>query len=596
MAKRRFDRRDFRAIAEYVHEEKSRRKGNRKHSEAVWKEIDRQLDMRPDVSHKSGPTGATDPRKAWLPEVELPLQAEALETLTADTRGMLFPDSGPWFESRAAMTDEYLERADLSSVITGDENDIPSLMTQDNADKLVAGVVDHWHAQYDFRGHVDLINAEAFSYGVGVGRARVVHRRVLAETANGLKVQDVRVPALVPLSIKNTYLDDRRHIVMHEGFETAPLTIMSRKMVFADFKEMVSSGSADGGWITSEIKDLEPDDRGMIELLEAEGDFIVPRKTTDDVQLPGANVWVACGANDIALVRLTFPKHPRTVIEFPYHRERTGTPYATSPLIKGYPLQRAAVEALTYLIEAGALNALPPVSYDRSDTHFAAMGGPVMEPGAMWGTLGVVQPHLVGDPRSLLALYQHFLLQYADAVGIHRARLGAQTVSHTTAFAKNAELQRGAVRTVDYVRASLQGPLTQWLNLAWSMGLQAMGRREMTLYVEPYRGHVTLTRTLLPDLVSFKAHGSGGPAEEQAKRAERMAALGEAIQIDNLRLARGEQPLLNLEAMIEERLRQGGWVDIDPFINRETGAAPDVGGDVGALAALQAAGGLPDGG
>jgi len=592
MAKRRFDRRDFKVIAEYVYEERVRRKGKRKDLEQIWKEIDRQIDMRPDRSHKLSGNGLPDPRKAWLPEVELPLQAEALETLVADTRGMEFPDSGPWYEARAALTDEYLERADLSSVVTGDQNEVPSLITQDNADKLVAGVVEHWHSQYDFRGNIDLINAEALSYGVGVGRARVVHRRILADTANGLKAQDVRIPALVPVSIKDAYLDDRRHITLHEGFETAPMNILSRRMMFSDFREMVSRGSAGSGWISSEIKDLKPDDKGMVELLEAEGDFIVPRKTTGDIQLPGANVWVACGSNAAALVRLHFPEHPRTVIEFPYHRERLGTPYATSPLIKGYPLQRAAVESLIYLIQAGALRSLPPVGYDRSDTHFAAQGGPIMEPGAQWATLGDIKTHLVGDPQALLAMYQHFLLQYADAVGIHRARLGAQTVSHTTAFAKNAELQRGAVRTVDYVRASLQGPLMQWLQLAWAMGLEAMGRRELTLYIEPYRGYVTLTRELLPDQVSFAAHGSGGPAEEQAKRAERMTALAEAIQIDNLRLARGEQPLLNLEAMIEERLRQGGWVDIDPFINRDTGAAPDIGGDVGALAALQASGAI----
>ena len=138
---------DFDHIADYICEEYSRRKKDRKHLDHVIGEIDRQVSMRPDRSHKMKvgenglPTAQLDPDKAWLPEIELPLQAEALEILTSDARSMLFPDSGTWFEARAALTDEYLERADFDAIIAGDLNEVPSKITQDNADKLAAGLL-----------------------------------------------------------------------------------------------------------------------------------------------------------------------------------------------------------------------------------------------------------------------------------------------------------------------------------------------------------------------------------------------------------------------------------------------------------------------
>src|SRR5690606_21049100 len=136
------------------------RKDKRKDLEKIWKEVDRQVAMIPNISHKLFANGTPDPSKAWMPEVELPLQAQTLEVLTSDARRMLSPDSGPWYTPHALMSDEYLRKVDFQSLIAGDENDVPSLINQDAADKLVQGVMNHWHRQYDFWGNIDKINAE----------------------------------------------------------------------------------------------------------------------------------------------------------------------------------------------------------------------------------------------------------------------------------------------------------------------------------------------------------------------------------------------------------------------------------------------------
>lgn len=584
---RKISEKDFDYVAEYIKEEYDRRKKDRNHLDHAIKEIDRQIEMRPDTSHKmlfiSGRnSGQPDPNKAWMPEVELPLQAEALETLTSDARSMMFPDAGPWFSAHAAMTDEYLDRADFTSMIAGDENEVPTQISQDNADKLVAGQLEHWHSQYDFRGHMDLINAEAISYGVGIGRGRMVKKSVVMDTARGTIREDQIIPVLIPRSIKNTYLDDREHILMHEGYMVGPLQIFTRKMQLDDLKRQTQGNkdpySEDGGWIPRFVNKLEADDKGFVELLEAEGDFIIPRRTSGSISLPGTIVTVSVGKNAIKVVRMRFRKYPyNSVIAFPYHKEKVGTPYATSPLRKGWPLQAAATEMWMNLIQAATLNVQPPIGYDRNDMWFAENGGPVVAPGALWGTIGDINTHNIGDVGALLQAYTQALLQYADVVGVHRARLGAQTVSHTTAFAKNAELQRGAVRTVDYVRSTLQGPLTQWLCMEYEMGKKSL-KGTNTFYIDSYRGFVNIDKDQLPDEVVFEAHGSGAPLEEQQKLQLKLQALAEAIQMDQVAIAQGQPPTLNIQSMIEERLRAGGWSDTDPFLNRAapvaSGASP----------------------
>ena len=573
--KRKIKESDYDHLAEYVKETLNERKKNRKSLDRQIKEIDRQVSMTPKRDHKLLDSGVVDPHKKWLPEIELPLQAEALETLTSDVRAMMFPDSGPWFAAHSALTDEYLRKVDLSSVIKGDENDIPSLVTQDNADKLVAGFLSHFHRQYDFTGNVDVINSESISYGVGVGRVKKVKKTVFQGTARGVVRDDQEIPVLIPRSLKESYLEDREHILMHEGFMVGPMTIFYVKRALEDVKKQASKGSNDpesetGGWRAAIVNKLDPDDKGNIELLEAEGDFIIPRKTTGSIHLPNTIVTVAIGKNQCKVIRLRFRKeYFNSVLEFPYNRESVGNPYASSPLRKGLPLQAAATEALMRVVESSVLNNFPPVGYDRSDMWFAQMGGPIIEPNALWATIGEIMVHKqIGNPRDLMVIYAGFLKQYADAVGIHPARLGAQTVSHTTAFAKNAEIQRGQTRTVDYVRSTLKGPLTQFLDMEYKLMKGFKGKQ--TLWIDAYRGFVEIENKHLPDEAIFEAHGAGEPQEQQLARERRMQSLRESLQMDQINISLGGSPIMNINNSIQQTLLEGGWPDIDPMINQES--------------------------
>lgn len=614
--RRRFDARDFDYIAEYVVEEYHRRQKARADKEKCWKEVDRQIAMEPETTFKyiiKEGSRVIDPKKAWMAEVELPLQAQALEVLTADARRMLFPDSGAWFRAHAAVTDEYLRGVDFKSLLLGDETEVPSMITQDNADKLVEGFLMHLFAESvgsndeDFFTRYDKIDAESFKYGVGVGRAGMWDRMLYNKTPSGVRREVRRLPILQPCSIKNLYLDDRKPS-MHSLQLMEPAHIAVDHIRLENLQMAANRGGddpdkEDGGWMPKNLKDVIASDNGYVTLLEMEGDIIVPRKTTRSMVLPGVIVTVVLGGMDKTagkatrgLVRLRWRKTPgSSYFLHPYHYEGADEVYPTSPLMKGRPVQMMCTDALNRLLDSAMLKNAPPVGWDRSDSYFAQNGGPAIYPYAQWGTVdpGAIKVHaeVGGDPSALAAVLSRGISLYAELTGVLPARLGAQTTSHTTAFAKDAELQRGAVRTVDYVRQIGKGPMTRWLDMAYRMGRAAIGKREsVSFFIEAYGGWVEVTQDQLPERANFEWFGSGGPADEQQKRQLRLQALQFGLQMDQIGAAFGKQPTINIEAAIAQALRDGGWTDVDAIINQAQPTAPAAPPQIGpgpATAALQ---------
>lgn len=604
--KRRFTQTDWEWIADYIGEEHFRRKKDREKLEKHWAEIDRQLRMEPDTRRKLDANGQPDPTRAWMAEMELPLQSQTLEVLTADARRLMFPDSGSWFMPHAEMSDAYLRRVDFQALVLGDENEVPSKINQDNADKLVEGWINHLHRQYDFFGVQDQINAEAFKYGMGLGRLKALKKPVIMETAKGVVKEDQMLPVMVPVSIKKTYLDDREYTQMNEGMILGPAVIYESTRRYEDLRLAAQRGSNNpkspmGGWMPANLKRIDPDDNSNVLVLEYEGDLVVPRKSTRSMVIPGAIVTVVIGKSDKkttrTVIRFRFRDTPYTsYILHPYHVEDIETPYATSPLMKGRPVQMAASHTLNQLIDSGELKVRPPISWNKNDPHMAAQGGPIVEPGRNWETNGTSQIEVqndIGDAGTSFAVYGGLLAQYYDVSGVNQPRLGAQTVSHTTAFAKDAEISRGTIRTVDYARSTLKGPTTKLLYMEYDLGRRLMKGRQ-TIYIDAYRGFVEITKDSLPDKAMFEAFGSGGPSEQAQKRQDRLNALQLAMQIDQLKVQFQLGEPMNYEEIQKQLLQDGGWIDVDPFFTEGTDGgnqgAPTVpptgGGDTGAAAAL----------
>lgn len=579
--KRRFDARDWEYIAEYVIDEKNTRKNKRADREKHWKEIDRQIAMEPDVQFKKLPNGKVDVRKLWMAEMELPLQAQALEVLTSDARRMMFAEN--WFRAHAEMTDDYLEKVDFSSIILGDKAEVPSQIDQDNTDKLVEGFLNHLFRQVDLQGRQDKINAEAFKYGMGVGRARMETKNVYIHEARGVRKEKQKIPVQVPCSIKNLYLDDPMPS-MHSAQVLGPGHIAEDWIKLENLHVAANKGSTDpndmeGGWMPDNLKKVEPTEDGYVQVLEYEGDLVVPRKTVRSLVIPGAIATVVVGGKSTggdvtkAVIRFRFRKMPySSYLLYPYHYEGTDCSYPTSPLEKGRPVQMMATDALNRLMDSAALKNAPPVGYDRSNPVFGQSGGPVIHPYAQWESNDPIQVYdkVGGDPAALSGTLTLAINLYAELTGVLPARLGAQTVSHTTAFAKDAELTRGAIRTVDFVNAAGQGPLTRWLYMAYDMGREAMGRESVSFFIDAYGGFVEVTKDQLPERSSFEWFGSGGPAEESQKMQRRMQALQLAIQMDQLNVQLGNAPSVDIPSAIRQTLREGGWTDLDAITQAQS--------------------------
>lgn len=582
--KRKFDKRDFDAIAEWAVDEKNRRQENRKDRERRWDEIDRQLEMEPDTRHKKDKDGKAIAERAWMAEMELPLQAQTLEVLTADARRLMIPGTGRWFQAHAALTDEYLERVDFEAMVLGDENEVPSQLNQDNADKLVEGIINHWHRQYDFAGNVDQINTEAFKYGVGVARGRIVTKSAFIDDVRGVLRDDIAFPALFPRSIRNTYLDDRESSMMNEGLMLSPTQIHTERRRLADIMFAANRGSTDpknpsGGWMPKNLKGVDEDDKNGVDVIEVEGDIIVPRSTVRSIVIRGAIVTVITGRIQeqakAVLVRFRFRQTPySSYLTFPYHSEHIDEPYATSPLMKGRVIQISATQALNRGLDAAALNNGPPIQYDSDDLTFAESGGPEIMPYAKWATLGKAEVVKIGEPTPMFTAFLSLVQLYHDMTGVNAPRLGQQTRSHTTAFAKNTEIQRSAARTVDYSNATGAGPLTQWLYMAFDMTKRAIGSKKVPFWIDAYGGWVEVGKSQLPDMAAFEWLGSAGPTDEQAEQQRKFNAAQLSLQIDQVAVSLGRQPRIDHGKLVEEILRDGGWTDTGA-ITRDEGVSGD---------------------
>ena len=583
--KRRFDIRDFNTIADDIISDWERRKTNRNELEKQWAEIDRQKRMEPDLKFKKMPNGKVDTEKAWMAEMELPLQAQALEVLTSDARRFMFPKGEKSFRAHAELTDDYLENIDLTSIILGDKLEVPSRIDQDNADKLVEGFLNWNMRQYDLKTHVDRINAEAFSYGMGVGRARVLKKNVWIHESKGTRPDKKKIATLQPVSIKNLYLDEPLPS-MYTAQVLGKSHIAEDNIRHASLQIAAAKGSddpddPDGGWMPEAVRAIEPDNNGYVQVLEIEGDVIVSRKTTRDVVLPGVIVTVAVGAQNAGstsrgVIRFRKRQYPfSSYLLFPYHYEDADCTYPSGPLMKGRPIQIAAVDALNRLMDSAALKNDPPLGWDKSSMTFGAEGGPRVHPGALWETVDEIKAYtdIGGDQAALFAIFAGLVNMYAELTGVLPARLGAQTRSHTTAFAKGAELERGAVRTVDYTDAAGDGPMERWLDMSYRIGRDLLGSNEkVSFWIEEYGGFVEITKSALPKTSTFEWFGSTGPAEVQAKRQQKIESLGLALQLDQMNVQLGGQPVVDLVSAIQQVLRAGGWSDVDTITNAQQAA------------------------
>lgn len=579
---RKFTAKDWKAAAEYVQQEYQRRKSApiRTDRERIWKEVDRQIAMAPAPREVLSGTA-----QDWMPNLELPLQAEALEILTADARRLKFPKTTDWFRIHSNLSDEYLgrfqERRERLPIIGGEAT--PLKLDQETADIFVKAAMDRNHQAFNFRQQIDACDIEAFKYGTYGARVREVMLPKFTADFRGIKGTNVRGPVVIPVSIKNTFLDDSTQAVLHEGMAVAPAHIFDRYQKLDDLLLSAQQGGTAKGWLLPNIKKLSPMgsqetkdktvSRGHVQLLEMEGDIIFPR-SQNNIFLPNVIITVAVGGNGPTVVR--FQENTQNFRSYSggtYQRDDLNSPYGTSPLMKGQPIQEAATDALNRMMAVAALSSQPPISWDSTDTQLRAAGGPQIYPGAQWPTddLNSIKDHKIGDLAESVNLYLALLQQYEDMTGVNAPRRGAQTKSHTTAYAVDVESSRGMVRTDDFVVLQEEGFLSSILYKEFEILKKTMGTQSVYVGSNGVDGYVNIARQDLPDDVTFVVEGSSGPISKREQQQALINAAQMAAQLSEMSMQVGG-PIVNFAEVMKVIFEQGANVpNAERFITSPQG-------------------------
>lgn len=586
---------DFDRVAENICDELSRRVRDRIYLEKQWKEVDRQIRMEP--IQLLTPDGRPMRLSSWFPEMELPKQAQTLEVLTADARRLIFPDNRNWFRAHCSMEDDKLEALETKNIIPGLDEEAQTLVEgvnqfaqaagkrrvdQADLDALVEGVHTTYHSYYDYRLHWDLLNAEAFKYGTFVFRAKRVRLDKTTNDFRGVYLDTKRIPVLIPRTIKNTYLDDQPPKIMNEGIFVAPSFIETYWQNLDDLRMAAAKGSSDpknenGGWRAAATMELEPisKTRRIVQLIEFEGDLIVTQALTKSLFIPNIIVTVAYGKGTKKIVRWREREFDfRSYCAGAYHRQDVDSPYGTSPLIMGAPIQKGATEVFGRMLQTSALNAEPPTQWSPLDHYLAATGGPNIEPGAKWQAQSKIEVyHQIGNPEALSRIFAALVIMYEEVTGVSLPRLGGQTKSHQTAFAVDSEITRGVIRTVDYVMSTMNGALPTYLNMELEMARKSL--KNDLVYVPQWKQYVRLSAEDLPERVTYDVYGAAGPVERRERAQRIMQALQMVIALEPVAEKLGGKPL-DINGIREFILHEAQIYDTDKFFAQAASVQPPV--------------------
>lgn len=573
---------DWVAVGDYVHQELQRRKSKRATLEQQWAEVDRQVAMTPIAREvKSGD------RKDWFPDMELPLQFNALEVIAADARRLKFPRGSEWFSVSAELSDEYMDRFQKlrdrrplvsAGAVDGDPQQI--ILDQETGNTLIKVVLDHYHKLYDFRSAIDLFDVEAIKYGTSVARVRPINALNFGYDFRGNQNPSQIGPAVIASSIKNTYLDDLAAVVLHEGISTPPSVIRTYTQRKESLIKAAKKFGGERGWILNQIRKLEP--RGdeharanIIELAEFEGDLIVPQ-SRGSIFLPNVLVTVALNSGIPRPVRFREIKN-RTYVVGHYMRDDLESPYGSSPLMKGQPIQEAATEVFNDMLAVARLNADPPMVWDSNDPQLVADKGPGIYPGAIFPTdsPNAVEVLEVGDLGELMNVYLALLKQYEDLTGANDPRRGEAARSHTTATSSELESARGLARTDDFVAAQEKGPITTMLYMEYEIIKEHM-RKVTPVSVESggIEGWINVAADDLADRATFHVQGSAGVVSERERARNFVEASQFAVTLAQAAAQFGTSIPINFEEIIVEIYNRAGVQNAARFVGGAEGLPP----------------------
>jgi hypothetical protein len=546
--KRRVTERDWNIVEEYVKQELKKRETDsfRKAHEAIWKEVDRQIAMKPmkAINHQKE-------REDWHNVIELGEFAKASEIITADVRRLVFPTTRSWFEAHV----ELPPQLDTS---TGN-NIAPEQKTQEFTDGALRAFMTQQHQDFGFKARFELSIKEALHHGSFVAEAR---KEMATLVYQGTGIESRCAPIWHPHSMWNCYPDPSPSVIGVNTIYTGSMIIkefmpLYRLKLIADPKI---------GWMPSQLtkvsrrknknKDVDTED---VELVKYFGDISI-RRDDGEIYLPNSKVILA---NDILVFyapnELPFPP----IMFNGYERMDVRDPYYTSPLIKLSPMHKMASELSNKYLDAVGLRTEPPVVFDGNDPDFVRNGGPVIAPGWKGSTKGLANFKTieVGDPAFALQGLQLILDQLRQGTSVDAIRAGASAGVDQTATETRLKQARGEVRVVDFVD-KLEYSLRTYLYMQ-----HEINKRELENVYTFYNPEMDapdfmrMSRQQLPDNVHFEIVGARGVLGEE-ERAQKMTQVT-VMASQHPMFA----PLLRPDLLLKEMYQDAGVKNPERFLN-----------------------------
>lgn len=533
--RRSISRKDWESVESFLKDELKKRRTStfRTDHETIWREVDRQVAMKPMrriVANKA----VND----WHATFELGELSKASEIITADVRRMLFPHSRAWFDPHSELGEvEAKEQKAVDSALR-------ALMSQQ-------------HLDFALKARVELSIKEALHHGSFVAEIEWESR---LKVADGSKVENVAAPVWVPHSMWNCYPDPSPSIIGTDMFYSGSMMIL-RHAPIRQFQDMAQGD----GWMNAKM--VKPRRKGEdIELVTYYGDLFIER-ADGDIFLPNAKAILA---NDIIVYYKALETSFKPIIYSGYERQDVRDPYYTSPIVKLSPMQKLGSIMANKLIESIALQVEPPILYDGTDPNFIMTDGPIIAPGAKTATRGSAKWEKldVGDPNAASAGLQMAVRQIQEGTGVNAVRAGATLSDRATATEVTKVSQAGEIRTVDFVDKLESSGLRPFLYMQHELNRNRLSGYSFYNSEALAPDFMRATKADLPESVHFDVVGSKGLLGEE-QRTQRTSAVT-AFASQNPLFA----PLLNPAALLTEMYQDAGNKNPERFINVQDGQDP----------------------
>lgn len=515
--KRRITSKDFERIEEFVKDEFDSRQRSyfRKEAERKWREVDRQIDMKP-MERVQADGRAMQPD--WHNVIELGELAKASEIITADVMRITFANEN-FFEPHVQLEGSL---GDGGSYIVPDE-------VQEKADGLLRALMIQQQKDFGFKARFKLSVKEALHHGSFVAEVR--WESMLMN--DGANVMTLEAPVWQPYSMWNSYPDPSPSVIGTNLFYSGSMMLVEYIPLWR-LKRLKGSG-----WMQARIakvkkqthkdKDNETED---VKLVKYIGDISIDRQD-GDIFLPNMRIVLA---NDTLVYAEPNELPVPSIVYAGYERQDIRDPYYTSPIIKQSPIHKFTTVMANKFADAVDLRTEPPIEYDANDPDYVLNGGPQLIPGAKNPTKSMGKGFKtleLGDPQASLEAMQFGIRQMQEGLGVSSLRQGVNTSDRQTATEAKIMEAGSEVRTTDFIASLGETALRPFLYLQHAWNRKKFKRYEAYSNEMGTPDSIVYTKKDVDVSAHFDVVGAKSILGEQQKQQ----------QLTNLTLALSQNPL-----------------------------------------------------